>query len=46
MSTLALGADASAFSGTMMAVFVISELTGPLLTRLALHRAGDIPSED
>ncbi|RQO73304.1 sodium:proton antiporter [Aquitalea sp. FJL05] len=46
MSTLALGTDATAFTGTMMAVFVISELAGPLLTRLALRQVGDIPSED
>jgi len=46
MSLPALGTQATTYAGSMMAIFVFSELAGPLLTRLALQQAGEIRQEN
>lgn len=41
LGMLSLGAISPSFTGTMMAMYVISSLAGPILTRLALSKAGE-----
>ncbi|WP_293762764.1 cation:proton antiporter [uncultured Aquitalea sp.] len=45
LGILSVGSHGSRFAGTMMAVFVISEIVGPILTRLALDKAGESQKE-